>query len=766
MSSLPLHQIGLTLLGIWAMTLNVFTQTPGSETLLTPGDTTYFQQFGWAVAADGETVVVGAPADGPRGLYNAGAAYVFVRDRGAWTEQAKLVADDPAECSQFGYAVAIHGDTLLVGAHYDSAYAGAAYVFTRAGDAWTQQAKLTPADAAAGKEFGCAVGLQGDLLVVGAMADAEGGYNAGAAYVFGRAGVIWSQQAKLMSDLAQPGDLFGFAVALAGDTVVVGSPFDDDVGIDAGAVYVFARTESGWGQQTELFASDAATSDLLGWSVAIAGNKVLAGAPQKSGTAEFAGAAYVFTRVGSTWSPEGKLAAADAQANDYFGYALALRGSTAAIGAPLDSSQESVAGATYLFRRASDAWVQDCELNALNTQPGDQFGFSVALTDSLLVAGAPYNDQTFGFDNGAAYTFSLPSPNGPPVADASATVTEVVSVNRVDAVVTLDGSQSSDPDNDALTYVWSAGGTEIAASSPASVTLPVGTHELALTVSDGSLTSTTAFAVTVVLPPNRPPVADASATVAEVLSANGVDAVVTLDGSRSSDPDNDALTYTWSVGRAAIATGSPASLTLTVGTHALALSVSDGSLTSSATFVVTVVAPPNTPPVADASATTREVISPNNRNAEVLLDGSRSRDADGDGLTYRWIREGRVVGTTLVTRVVLPVGRHELRLVVQDGQASAEDILTVRVITAAAATRALMRMVEDADVPASRERLLLTILRVAEHSFERGHMNAATHQLMVFQKVVQAREGRRTDRATAARLVRAAQRIIDAIPRR
>jgi hypothetical protein len=182
--------------------------------------------------------------------------------------------------------------------------------------------------------------------------------------------------------------------------------------------------------------------------------------------------------------------------------------------------------------------------------------------------------------------------------------------------------------------------------------------------------------------------------------------------------------------------------------------------------VVTVVAPPNTPPVADASATTREVISPNNRNAEVLLDGSRSRDADGDGLTYRWIREGRVVGTTLVTRVVLPVGRHELRLVVQDGQASAEDILTVRVITAAAATRALMRMVEDADVPASRERLLLTILRVAEHSFERGHMNAATHQLMVFQKVVQAREGRRTDRATAARLVRAAQRIIDAIPRR
>jgi hypothetical protein len=111
------------------------------------------------------------------------------------------------------------------------------------------------------------------------------------------------------------------------------------------------------------------------------------------------------------------------------------------------------------------------------------------------------------------------------------------------------------------------------------------------------------------------------------------------------------------------------------------------------------------------------------------------------------------------------VGRQEIILLVRDGQASDQDVVTVRVITAAAATRALMRMVEDAEVPASRERLLLTILRVAEHSFERGHMNAATHQLLVFQKVVQAREGRRIDPAIAARLVRAAQRIMDAIPR-
>ena len=658
-----------------ASAFGILAQSPISETRLTPGDTTYFQQYGLAVAAAGETIVVGAPADSPLGLYNAGAVYVFVRDGDVWTEHAKLVAADATDCSQFGYAVAIHGDTILIGAHYDSLYAGAAYVFTREGGTWTQQAKLTPADATDGKEFGCAVALVGDRLVVGAMADGQGGYNAGAAYVFEKADDVWSQQAKLMSDLPQAGDLFGFAVALAGDTVVVGSPFDDDVGIDAGAAYVFVRTDSDWGQQAELFPGDPATSDVMGWSVAIDGNKVLAGAPLKSGTAEFAGAAYVFSRAGSVWTAEAKLVAADARANDYFGYTLAVRGTTAAVGSPLNSSSGNSAGATYLFQCAGTSWNQECEFIATDTQPGDQFGYSVALADSLLAVGAPYNDQSIWFDNGVAYAFALPSPNRPPVADATATVTEVVSVNRVDAVVTLDGSRSSDPDNDALTYTWSARGTEIATGSPVSVTLAIGTHELTLAVSDGSLTTTAAV-------------------------------------------------------------------------------------------VVRVVPPSNTPPVADASATIREVISPNNRNAEVILDGSRSTDAEGDALTFQWSQGERVVATTPVAQVVLPVGKHEIVLSVHDGQAGDQDTVAVRVITPAAATRALMLMVQEADVPAARERLLLTILRVAERSFQRGHMHAATHQLMVFQRVVQAREGRRVDRATAADLAQAAQRIIDAIPRR
>jgi hypothetical protein len=655
--------------------LVLFAQTPPPPTALTPADTTYFQGFGWAVAADGDTVVVGAVQDCPFGFYNAGAAYVFVRNSDGWTEQAKLVAHDAADFVQFGGAVAVSGDTILVGARYDSVNAGAVYVFTRQGNQWAEQDKLAPTDATPGQEFGCAVALDGEVLGVGALADGEGGYNSGAAYVFEWVDNAWVQKAKLRSTVPQPGDLFGFSIAVSGDSVVVGAPFNDEAGLDAGAAHVFTRDASGWTRQAEVYASDPAPNDVFGWAVAIAGNRTLIGAPQKSGSAECTGAAYVSVRSGSLWAPEAKLVAPSPGANDFFGYAVALRGTRAAVGAPLSSLKAQINGAAYLFRQNAGAWGPECEPDTGIVSPGDQLGFSVALADSWLAVGAPFNDQTYGFDNGAAYAFALASPNAPPVADASATAPEIISLNRVDAAVTLDGSRSSDPDQDALTFTWSVGGVTLATGSTAVVTLPVGTHEITLLVTDGSLSSV-------------------------------------------------------------------------------------------ATMLVAVVAPPNAPPVADASATVREVISPNNRNAEVVLNGSRSADPEGAPLTYRWVEGTNEIGAARVVRVRLPVGRHEITLTVTDGQASDQDLLAVWVITPAMATRSLIQRVEAADLPRARERVMLTMLRVAERSFERGQMNAAAHHLIAFQRVVQAREGRKLDPVTVARLVQAAQRIIDAVPHR
>lgn len=210
-----------------------------------PGD-----QFGISVAMSPsqDTAVVGAWLDDNAGGTDAGAAYVYVRTgpnpQFPWVEQAKLTASDGGAIDQFGRQVAIDGDTIVIGSRFDDhaggADAGSAYVFTRSGTVWTQQAKLTASDAAAGDEFGLLLTLAGDTLIVGAYSDDHaGGADAGSAYVFTRAGTVWTEQSKLTSLDAAAGDAFG-TVALSGDTAVVSSIFDDNAGgTDAGSVYVF-----------------------------------------------------------------------------------------------------------------------------------------------------------------------------------------------------------------------------------------------------------------------------------------------------------------------------------------------------------------------------------------------------------------------------------------------------------------------------------------------------------------------------------------------
>lgn len=180
--------------------------------------------FGFAVGIDGETVGVGAPVDNTA----AGSAYVFVRSGTSWSQQAKLTASDAAAVDNFGRnVVGISGDTLVVGAPFDDTGAGtdagSAYVFVRSGTSWSQQAKLTASDAAAGDAFGISVSISGDTVVAGAFNDDDGGTNSGSAYVFTRSGTSWSQQQKLTASDAAAGDQFGFSVSNSGNTVVAGA---------------------------------------------------------------------------------------------------------------------------------------------------------------------------------------------------------------------------------------------------------------------------------------------------------------------------------------------------------------------------------------------------------------------------------------------------------------------------------------------------------------------------------------------------------------
>ncbi len=175
----------------------------------------------------------------------------------AWNQQAKLTAGDAATGDRFGRAVAVSGDTAVIGAYWDDdggTESGSAYVFTRTGGVWSQQAKLTASDPGAFDWFGVSVAVSGDTAVIGARWDDDGGTDSGSAYVFARSGEVWSQQAKLIpSDLAA-NDFFGISVAVSGDTAVIGAHGNDDGGSESGSAYVFTRSGVAWSQQAKLTA--------------------------------------------------------------------------------------------------------------------------------------------------------------------------------------------------------------------------------------------------------------------------------------------------------------------------------------------------------------------------------------------------------------------------------------------------------------------------------------------------------------------------------
>jgi FG-GAP repeat len=229
--------------------------------------------------------------------------------------------------------VAISGSTVMVGAPYKSSHTGAAYVFVQSGTAWSQQAELTAADAAAGDQFGNAVAISGSTAVAGAYIKNS---NTGAAYVF----VLPSQQAELTASDGASGDNFGWSVAISGSTAVVGAPYKNS---GTGAAYVFVQSGTAWSQQAKLTASDAGASDEFGYSVAISGSTAVIGTPGKN---SWTGVAYVFVRSGTAWSQQAELTAADATQHDHFGWPVAIYGSTAVLGAPYKNSGT---GAAYVF---------------------------------------------------------------------------------------------------------------------------------------------------------------------------------------------------------------------------------------------------------------------------------------------------------------------------------------------------------------------------------------------------------------------------------
>ena len=386
------------------------------EARMKASDAAAEDSFGTSVAISGNTAVVGAPDKALGGVSEAGAAYVFTRSGAGWTQRARLTVPtaDRMTLDRFGTSVAISGNTILVSSYfktYDGMEgAGAVYVYTGSGATWTLQATLNAGTMGAHEQFGWAVALSGDTALVGDLRQTVAGKSgAGSAYVFTRAGAVWTQQQMLTASDAAADDRFGFSVALDGDNALVGAD-KKTVGANAyaGSVYVFTRSGAAWSERTQLAPSDGAANRHFGDTVALSGDTALVGRyygrEQSLGGVPEAGAAYVFTGSGASWTQQAELVSDDNTPWDLFGTAIAIEGDRAVVGAPFKiTNGPSGAGAAYVFDRSGAAWSQVARVLASDQNSYDVFGASVALSGARLLVGAPGKAVAAKSGAGAAY---------------------------------------------------------------------------------------------------------------------------------------------------------------------------------------------------------------------------------------------------------------------------------------------------------------------------------------------------------------------------
>ncbi|MBO1320336.1 LamG-like jellyroll fold domain-containing protein [Acanthopleuribacter pedis] len=400
--------------------------TTVTETLkFAPSDGAELDRMGYAVAVSGDTAVIGAYQDDDYG-YNSGSAYILERDPSdpnSWLFVKKLFASDASATDHFGFSVAIDGDTLLIGAYLSDGGepdTGAAYVFERNHGGlnhWGEVAKLSASDAGGGNHLAFSVALQGNTAVLGAPM-AEG---TGSAYVFERhfgGTEAWGEVLKVTSPESNLDDRFGSSVAIDVNTLVVGAYNGDGSEVDAGSAYVFKRDQGNplqWHEIKELIASDGLVTDRFGWSVTIRKDTIAIGADRHDVAGGInAGAVYLFERDHGgleTWGQVRKLFLLSPGNNDRFGHSISLNeaSETLVVATPWSNEVLATSGSVSVFQRhfgGTQAWGKALVLTASEGASQDWFGYSVSMSGSSVLVGAPYDDD-HGRDSGACYFFEL-----------------------------------------------------------------------------------------------------------------------------------------------------------------------------------------------------------------------------------------------------------------------------------------------------------------------------------------------------------------------
>ena len=408
----------ISISGILLFCQTVVAQITEIQLLASDGQT--LDLFGQSVDIKGDQVIVGAHNDGDLGVHS-GSAYIFEKVGSNWVETQKLTADDGEAEDQFGYSAAIWQDSVVVSAIGDDdngESSGSAYVFEKSGGAWSQVAKLTPSDGAAGDEFGCSVSIYEDVIVVGAWKHDGPETDSGAAYVFKKSGGAWTQTVKLTADTLDQfdGDYFGISVDISGEIIAVGAPgkYTLPSQYRHGAVLIFNESGTTWPQTptykiTPPYPINNWSGSQYGHSVSIYGDMLLVGA---HGNADEAFVSYVFS--GDHWAQAGhEVFSPVPGSNEDFGYSVGIAGVYAVVGAPFNNG----IGAIYIYelldRQAPFpedwSWSSATKITPSTATSNSNAGRAVAISGKRIIVGARHNDVS----KGAAYIYELPEPVAP-----------------------------------------------------------------------------------------------------------------------------------------------------------------------------------------------------------------------------------------------------------------------------------------------------------------------------------------------------------------
>jgi VCBS repeat-containing protein len=377
---------------------HVFSATTGARvaTLINPSPAAA-DLFGHSVAVSGTRIVIGAHGDNSSGGGAfSGQAYVY--DTSSETPVATLANPTPATNEYFGFSVAVSGDIAVVGAHFDdmeTAVSGRAYVFNAATGSLSR-ALDNPKPPATSDQYGVAIGLSGNTLVVGAYLEDTTNFDVGRAYVYNAA--TGALTATLSKPAANGNERFGTSVAVAGNLVVVGAPLDDAGAVDSGSAYVFNATTGA--RLATLQNPSPGVGDNFGISVAISGNLIVVGAYLDDTGVPDSGRAYVFTTSGALQTT---LFNPSPGAGDQFGRSVGISGNTVVVGAYMDDTTALDSGQASVFNATTGQLLG--VINNPTPASGDQFGFNVAISGSSVIVGA-ISDDAGATNGGRAYIFN------------------------------------------------------------------------------------------------------------------------------------------------------------------------------------------------------------------------------------------------------------------------------------------------------------------------------------------------------------------------